>query len=52
MTCSERCLLSQACYGVLHVFYIVFFLLLCFRTAKHVPQMARLYPEWRGIKKS
>ena len=30
MTCSERFLLSQARYGVLHVLYIVFFSLLSF----------------------
>ena len=50
MTCSEQFLLPRARYGVLHVLYIVLFPLLSFRTAKHVLQMAKMYPELTRIK--
>ena len=49
MTCSGRFLLSEARYGPLHELYIVLLPLLSVRTAKHVSQMARMYPESRGI---
>ena len=49
MTCSEHLLLSRACYGVLHVLYIVLFPPLSLRNRQHVLQVAKMYTKLARI---
>ena len=50
MTCSERLLLSQARYGVLHVLYIVFFPLFSGRTDSMCSRWPNCTRNWQELR--
>ena len=50
MTCSERLLLSRARYGVLHVLYIVLFLLFSCRTDSMCSRWPKCIQNWQGLR--
>ena len=51
MTCSERLLLSRARYGVLHVLYIVLFLLFSCRTDSMCSGWPKCIQNWQGLRR-